>query len=180
MQRMLPGIDGDEGQSIGEQEKTSLLRAAKSSTTPFPPLHAISGQSARLRLGTDVSYVAANDGNRAKLADGTTITVRPSVSPEGGPTTMAVEYKLARLEKMEQATVRPDPDSTRTTTVQLPRVAVAEVSATVAIKHGQSAIVAVPELESSSGVNPQGATGRRTYLLLTPHQHLPAPVATAD
>lgn len=180
LQRMLPGLDSCAGEPIGEQEKASLLRAAKSSTTAFPPLHAISGQSARLRLGADVSYVAHNNGNADVLADGTTITVHPSVSPDGGPTTMAIEYKMARLEKMEQTTLRPDPKSTQLATVQLPRVAVAEVSATATIEDGKSIIVAVPELESSSGVKPQRATGRQTYLLLTPHQHLPAPATTAD
>ena len=50
----------------------------------------------------------------------------------------------------------------------------------VAIEDGTSFIVAVPELESPSGVKGQGATGRQTYLLLTPHQHLPARAATAD
>lgn len=183
LQRMLPDSDSDEGQSIGEQEKASLLRAAKSTTTDFPPLHAISGQSARLRLGTDVSYIAGASEGRgypSVVTDGTTITVRPSVSPEGGPTTMAIEYKMTHLEKMEQTALHLDPNSTQTTTVQLPRMAVAEVSATAAIEDGKAIIVAVPELESSSGVKAQRATGRRTYLLLTPHQHLLAAATTTD
>lgn len=179
LQRMLPGLDDGEGQPIGRQEKTALLRASKSTMT-FPSLHAISGQAARLRSGTDVSYIARIDGNTDIAADGRTITVRPSVAPDGGPTTIAVEYKMARLEKMDQATVRPDPKSTQQASVQLPHMAVAEISATVAIEDGKSVILAVPELESPSGVKSQGATGRQTYLLLTPHQHLPAPAATAD